>query len=152
METAKKSLFRLILGIWIVAVPITAAGIIITAGISETMWTGLGIYRNCPPPGPLGFLWGDLIGSIVATGFAFHIYHTLDIALDLDSGHAAARARQGSMLRSMITIGVLIASLYFKQWINIVGVLFGILGLKLSVYLQPLLEKISVKLTKDRKE
>ena len=122
METARKSLYNLILGIWIVAVPVTIVGMLLSDP-------------------PLKFLWGELIGSVVSTGFAFHIYHTLDIALDLDSDHAASRARQGSMIRSLVTMGVLL-----------IGIFTGLLGLKVSVYLQPLMEKIGVKGTKDRKE
>ena len=133
METARKSLYNLILGIWIVAVPVTIVGMLLSDP-------------------PLKFLWGELIGSVVSTGFAFHIYHTLDIALDLDSDHAASRARQGSMIRSLVTMGVLLIGIFLREYISVIGIFTGLLGLKVSVYLQPLMEKIGGKGTKDRKE
>ncbi len=122
METARRSLKTLILGVWITMVVVTIIGMILTKDA-------------------LGFLYGEALGSVLATAAAYHIYHTLDVALDLDKKHAANYARRGSVIRSLITIGVLLAGFYLRAFISPLGIFLGLMGLKVSVYLQPLINK-----------
>lgn len=123
MKEAKQSLTRLIIGIWICMIPVSVLGLVLTAG-------------------QIGFLFGELIGCVLATAMALHIYHTLDVALDLDPEHAARHAKSGSVVRSMITIVILAIGFWLRHWINPIGIFTGMMGLKLSVYLMPVYDKI----------
>lgn len=132
METAKRSRSNLVLGIWIIAVFVSVIGVIFSAK-------------------PLAFLFGELLGSAIATASAFHIYHVLDEALDLDSKYAAGHMRKGAMLRSVIMLGALAAGYLFRAWVSPVGIFLGLMGLKFAAYLHPFLEKIRKRM-KERSE
>lgn len=124
MDVAKKNLIFLVIGIWMI-------------GIVEGL-IGVAVSQNT-----LAFLLGILVGCAAATFSSFHIYHTLDMAMDLDERHATVHAKKGSMIRLIISFTLLLAACYWKQFVSPVALLIGLLNLKFSVYLVPIMEKIT---------
>lgn len=120
MDKAKKTLISLIAGIWIVMIPIAAAGILIT--------------------GTITFLWGELLGSFVGACLALHMYHSLDIALDIGE-RASGYTKRSAFLRSMIMLAILAFSFYFRKYVHPAGTFLGLFGMKISVYVQPIITK-----------
>lgn len=121
METARKSLINLIIGIWIIMILIAAVGSIFFS--------------------PLPFLCGELFGSCAATGLVIHMYHSLDIELDIGE-RAVSHARRAAFFRSVSMLAVLFLAFYFRQYIHPLGAFLGLFGMKLSVYVQPIITKI----------
>lgn len=64
METAKISLWEVIIGIWILAIVVILGGIFFV-------------------PEPLSYALGEIAGSITASGLMVHLYRSIDIELDL---------------------------------------------------------------------
>ncbi len=120
MDKAKRTLISLIAGIWIIMIPVTAAGVLVTKNVS--------------------FLWGELVGSLASTGLSLHMYHTLDIALDIGE-RASSYAKRSAFFRSMMVLAVLALSVAFSKYIYPVGVFLGLFGMKISVYVQPIITK-----------
>ena len=125
MEMATKNRNNLVLGIWIIMIPVIIIGMVMTKA-----WT---------------FLLGGLIGSIASSLLAIHMYLKLDEALDLDEEHAIRHTQKASMIRSLIMFVLLVGSYYFREWISPVGVFLGLMGLKISAYLNPFLGRIGTK-------
>lgn len=123
MDRGKKTLIHLILGI---------IGIAVVASIIGAL-----ICDN-----PLQYIYGELLGTAVACGLAFHMYHTLDEELDMEEKHAVGRARLAILFRSLIMLAALIAGAYFHEYIHPVGVFFGLMGLKFSAYIQSIINAI----------
>lgn len=92
-------------------------------------------------PGKLAFCLGILLGGAVAFGLSIHMYSSLDLALDMDSDSASKYIRKKTGVRLLIMgLAVLIACI-FPAYLNVIGVMAGILGLKLSAYAQPVIHK-----------
>lgn len=123
METAKISLIETIVGIWLIAAVVIAAGIFFV-------------------PSPLAYALGEIVGSATASLMMIHLYRSLDIELDLPKKRAITHARLTSALRSVIEIGVLAASFFIPQWVLPYTVLAGLFGRKFGAALVPLLEKL----------
>ncbi|MBR1816148.1 MAG: ATP synthase subunit I [Lachnospiraceae bacterium] len=88
------------------------------------------------------FIPGLLVGSFTACYQAYHIYRSLDIALDDADGKKANTYMTGqSLLRLLISAGVLIVAIIIR-WQAFVGVAFGLLALKISGYINPFVRKL----------
>ncbi|MDD6207807.1 MAG: ATP synthase subunit I [Clostridiales bacterium] len=89
----------------------------------------------------LGFpyLAGVLVGGVVAAGLAYHMYTTLDEALDLGED-SVNYVRKKSILRILIMGLAVLAAIRFPQYLNLLGVGMGILSLKMSALLQPVIQ------------
>lgn len=136
MEEARKTLAKLILGVWIMMALITLAAVVIQLVMDRS---------------PLSFFLGELLGSITTTGLFIHMYNSIDIALDAGE-RAKSYTKRSAFIRSFIAVAVLAFSCYFSATFNPFGTLLGLLGMKLSVYIQPLLDKIEQKKWHKRKE
>ncbi len=84
---------------------------------------------------------GLLAGLLTAAGLIFHMYHHLDIALDLDSGQARKHAMFASMQRLAVMAVVLAVSMTQYRYLHPLGVVLGIYGVKISALIQPLLQR-----------
>ena len=80
METAKISLWEVIIGIWILAIVVILGGIFFV-------------------PEPLSYALGEIAGSITASGLMVHLYRSIDIELDLPEKKACKKGSStyGSM-------------------------------------------------------
>ncbi|MCH5251455.1 MAG: hypothetical protein J1F22_00650 [Lachnospiraceae bacterium] len=122
METAKKSLIEVIAGIWVIA------GIVILAGV---FWVS----------NPLAYVLGELAGSLTATLMMLHLYHSLDIEMDLARKNAVTHSRIMSVVRSVLEIAVLAGSLFIPQWVSPVTVFIGLFSRKISALTVPVLNQ-----------
>lgn len=88
---------------------------------------------------------GLLAGLATAAGLFWHMYHHLDIALDMDSGHAQRHIMFASMQRLAIMAVVLAISMTQYRYFHPVGTVLGIFGMKMSAFMQPLWRLVSGK-------
>lgn len=79
---------------------------------------------------------GLLFGIIVALGLVVHMYVTLDKALDMDQVRASRYMVKNSLLRALVMLVAVGIGLYLEQ-VSFVAILIGIIGLKISAFLQP---------------
>lgn len=84
---------------------------------------------------------GVLAGALTAAGLIFHMYHHLDIALDMDSSHAQRHTQFAAIQRLAIMTVVLVVSMTGYRYIHPVGTVFGLFGVKISALIQPWVHK-----------
>ena len=118
-QIAKKTLVRVIIGIWITAAVVTLVGI----------WF---------VPNILACLAGEILGSGIATGLMFHLYHCIDVELDIGEIKAPAHSRWNAMLRLAIEIAAVVGCCFIPDYINPVAMLVGLFGRKIGALLVPL--------------
>lgn len=84
-----------------------------------------------------GYFLGALVGSASAAGLAVHMYLSLDKGLDMDPDSAQKYIFSRSMLRlfMMLVVAALGAMI---PGLSMIGVILGLLGLKVSGLMQPL--------------
>lgn len=88
------------------------------------------------------FIISLLVGCAAACFIAYNMYDVLDRALELETG----KAKSFVTIRSMIRLGlclVLMAAGIMVDWVSFVGVTVGLLGLKVSAFINPLIRKIT---------
>ena len=119
MQTARKTLYQVILGIWIVA------GLV--------MITGVWFVEH-----PWAYLAGELVGSGISTGLMFHLYHCLDVELDITADKARAHSKWNAFIRLGIE-GIAVAGCCFiPEIINPITVLIGLFGRKIGALMVPI--------------
>ena len=118
-QIARKTLVRVIMGIWIMAAVVTAIGI----------W----FVPNIP-----ACLAGELIGSGIATGLMFHLYHCIDVELDIGEVKAGAHSKWNAMIRLAIEIAAVVGCCFIPEWINPIALLIGLFGRKFGAMMVPL--------------
>lgn len=98
---------------------------------------------------PLQYVLGTAFGMLAACGIAVHLYITIDKTLDMPEEKASGYTRGMAMLRLVLMgIPVIVACL-LPNVFNVLGVLFGLTGLKIGAYLQPGILKVIKKLKKE---
>lgn len=88
------------------------------------------------------FILSLFVGCAAACFIAYNMYDVLDRALELETG----KAKSFVTVRSMIRLGVclvLMAAGIMVDWVSFVGVTVGLLGLKVSAFMNPLVRKIT---------
>ena len=88
----------------------------------------------------LGVLWGGVWAAVLL----LHMYRHLDIALDMDPKHAQGHVQFAAIKRMFIMAVVIVVSMTAYRYIHPVGTVFGIYGMKISAYLQPIVHKFIV--------
>jgi ethanolamine transporter EutH len=101
------------------------------------------------PGAKLNYYSGLAIGLIVAVAMVCDMYFSLERGLTMDAKQASHYFRKKVIVRLVYIIIALIIAILIKQ-IQILSVLFGILTLKFSAYLQPLTHKFLIKIIKGR--
>jgi len=115
-------LYELISGVVLVGVFVQIAFLIFSVNV---------LYDSC------GW-WG---GIAIACFMAFHMYRSLDNALDLQEGDAMSSVRKNSLIRYSIVVIVMVIMHYTGAG-NVVTYVFGVLMLKAGAYLQPFTHKV----------
>lgn len=123
METAKISLWEVIIGIWFLAVAVIVAGVFFV-------------------PNPFAYVIGEIVGSATATGMMLHLYHSIDIELDLPEKKAANHSRVMGTVRSIIEIAVLFGSFFVAEWVLPYTVFAGLLARKAAALMVPFMERL----------
>ncbi|WP_455718242.1 ATP synthase subunit I [Anaerosporobacter sp.] len=93
----------------------------------------------------LSFILGEVLGSVIAIFLAIHLNASIGRALDMNEEGAAKYTKKMAILRLIIMGCAVVVALTFPEVFNLLGTLFGILGLKISAYLQPLTNKFITK-------
>lgn len=113
------------------------------------LYIGIGIYFTVF--GVLGVIfmrpiWLFMIslfaGCAASCFIAYNMYDVLDRALELETG----KAKSFVTVRSMIRLGVclvLMAVGIMVDWVSFVGVTVGLMGLKVSAFMNPMVRKIT---------
>lgn len=91
-------------------------------------------------------LWIGVGGGI---GMAIHMKRSLDEALILGEEGAKKYMQRSYMVRYLTVVVVFFAASYFKI-ANVLTLVAGIMGLKLSAYLQPIMHKLLQKFKKSK--
>ncbi len=92
---------------------------------------------------------GLIIGIACAIGLAIHIAMIIEESVRIGEGHEKLLSFK-SVVRYLVLCVVMIVMSYFKLG-NMFTAIIGILGLKVSAYAQPLLNKFIAKLNNRRR-
>lgn len=99
----------------------------------------------------LRYSLGLLVGYICVVGIVCHMYLTLEKALDMDPDSASKYGLRNSILRYVCVFAILVAVMLIPQ-ISMIAVIIMILGIKISAFLQPQINKyITSKIFKERR-
>ena len=91
-------------------------------------------------------LW---IGVAAGIGMAIHMKNSLDEALDLGEEGARKYMQKTYAVRYLTVVVVFMAAAYF-QIANVMTLFGGVMGLKISAYLQPVFHKLLEKFKKSK--
>lgn len=123
MRAARISLWEILIGIWILALAVILAGV---------FWV----------PNPLAYVLGEVTGSVVSSGMIWHLYHSIDIELDLPEKKAVNHSRMMGMFRGIMEAAVLFGSFFVAEWVFPFTVFAGLLARKPAALMVPFMEKI----------
>lgn len=93
---------------------------------------------------------GLLVGTLAAAGLVFHMYHHLDIALDMDAKHAQTHTQVAAFQRIFIMGAVLAVSMLLSEHLHPIGVVVGLFGVKITALINPLIHKLVKKYQKGK--
>lgn len=88
------------------------------------------------------FIVSLFVGCVAACFIAYNMYDVLDRALELETGKAKSFVTVRSMIRLAVCL-VLMAAGIMIDWVSFVGVTVGLLGLKVSAFLNPMIRKLT---------
>ena len=95
------------------------------------------------------YILGVTIGTFAACGIAVHLYYTIGKSLDMPEEKAAGYTRGMAVLRLMLMGIPLVGACLLPEYINVLGVLLGLTGLKVGAFMQPGVLKIIKKFKKE---
>lgn len=122
------------------ALPGLLAGILIYGMIVQL--TGVWFVED-----KLRYSSGLWIGIITAMALAYNIARVIAETIDYpDAQKASSKIVAKGILRYAVVVIVFVVTLYFDLG-NLVTLFFGVMGLKISAYLQPTLQKVFRKIT-----
>lgn len=87
------------------------------------------------------FLTGTLVGIMVGVGCLYHMFRTLDVALDMEPHSAKRYSTRNVILRTFIIAAVLAGTILLSKYISPIAVFIGAWDVKLSAYIQRPLHK-----------
>lgn len=99
------------------------------------------------PGNRLQYSIGLWIGIVVGMGMLVHMRNSLNEALDLGED-GARKYMQKSYAVRYVTVIIIFLVVSYLQIANVVTLLIGIMGLKLSAYLQPIMHSIFQRIKK----
>jgi len=87
-------------------------------------------------PNRISYTLGLLVGCVTAGFLAWHMYDSLDTALDMGEEDAVKHSKKSSALRLLVMLVVALAGMKLSI-LSFPAVIIGILGLKISAFFQP---------------
>ena len=130
LSGARITLYTLIIGIVVCGLVFGVIGCLITG-------------RRVP------YILGVTIGTFAACGIAVHLYYTIGKSLDMPEEKASGYTRGMAVLRLMLMGIPLVGACLLPEYINVLGVLLGLTGLKVGAFMQPGVLKIIKKHKKE---
>lgn len=94
------------------------------------------------PKDKLSYSLGLWVGIITAAFAAFHMWWTLDKGLDLEEKSAVGYLGRQNVIRYVVIVAVIVTAAV-SGIVNPLSAFLGVMGLKVSAYMQPLTKKIS---------
>ncbi len=91
---------------------------------------------------------GIMAGMAVAVFMVIHMYAVLEKAVLCDKKQAKTKTKLGALLRMAVMVAVLILSALLPQFVSMLGVIIGILALKIAALTQPLIDRFVSKFVK----
>lgn len=134
MEKKNDSVKETVKNVLIVITGLLFVELIVTClfiGGNITVWSELKI----------SVLLGLTAGSIIGAGMFLHIKKTLEESIAFGENSASSHIRKSYAIR-MIVVGVLMVLAAWSGWFHVLGLLLGIMNLKIAAYMQPILHKI----------
>jgi hypothetical protein len=95
----------------------------------ELLWLSIGLW----------------IGACAACLMTMHMKRSIEDALDLGESGALSHIRKTYILRIIVFIAIVIATFYFQIG-SVLTLFIGTMGLKVSAYLQPYINKFFTKI------
>lgn len=89
----------------------------------------------------VSFALGAVYGGLVAAILAAHMYQALERTLDYDEEGAKKHAQKMAGIRMWIMLAAVAVAMYFSRYFHLVGVVLGVLTLKMSAYMQPFVHR-----------
>lgn len=109
-------------------------GILITASLLLVgTFLFIGVHKE--------LIIGIIFGSSVAVGLAIHMYKTIHKTIELGPDDAIKYTRKVAITRMLVMIIAIVVAMTFTKLFNVIGVLLGMMGLKVSAYIQPMTKK-----------
>lgn len=90
---------------------------------------------------------GLLLGAAMAVAMAVDMQYALNKMMYMESKHKSYMAWHS--VGRLLCVAAVLLLFGFTAWLNIVMILVGVFGLKISAYMQPLLIKIFTKQNKE---
>lgn len=82
-------------------------------------------------------LCGTIAGGLAAIGMLFHMFHHLDIALDMEPKHASRHVQGAAVQRMAIMALCMGLSMYLSRYVHPLGMILGLFGIKTGAFMQP---------------
>lgn len=96
-------------------------------------------------PNKATFVLGVCFGGALAVAILLQLYRSLDKTLAMDERAAEKYAVRASIFRLVIMCVALGVGILLPRVFSALGILIGLLGLKVCAYTQPIVHKIIVK-------
>ena len=106
----------------------------------------LALIGNLFVSNKLAYTLGVILGCLTAEFMIFHMYHTIEKVVLLDKKRASSKTRLYAFLRMIVMVAALAFSALNPDYLNVFGCLIGIMALKASALLQPLADKMVLKI------
>lgn len=87
-------------------------------------------------PNRLSYTLGLLAGCATGAYLAWHMYSSIDTALDMGQEDAVKYSKKNSAVRMLVMLVVALAGMKFSL-LSFPAIIIGILGLKISAFFQP---------------
>lgn len=121
MRNINKTVWELLIGILFCGIVLEIIGVMI---VQDKLYYTIGLGA----------------GIVVAVFMTFSIHSSVVRAIDAGEGGAKAKMVTSYIIRTVLTVGVILAVGVFKLG-SIVGMLLGIMTLKVAAYIQPITHK-----------
>jgi hypothetical protein len=93
-------------------------------------------------PNKQSFLYGAILGLVIAYLLSIHLYVTIHKSVDMEEKRATNYTSLMAGARILIMIVAIVLALTFPKIFNTLAVFLGILGLKVSAYMEPFISKV----------
>ena len=122
MKEEKQTLIEMIIGLLFCTLFVGVIGVVIASN-------------------KLTYTLGVLFGSLIAVVVLLQMYYTLGKAVDMEGKRATAYTVSASVVRMALMGGALAVGVVWPNLFSVVGILFGLLTLKLCAFIQPIIHK-----------
>ena len=95
--------------------------------------------------GKLNIMLGFLIGVILSVFMVCHMAYAIDDSVRMDE-HSALKHIKKTYIVRMIALLIVFLAVWFTGVGNLAAMMFGVLVLKLSAYIQPITNRLTSKL------